>query len=66
MDRQVCVIITVTYSLWTDRQTDRQTEARTDKKVKTGGPMILSNDIFNFKTVMFIGGPTVISKITLQ
>ena len=35
MDRQIC----------TERgQTDRLTQARTDKKVKTKGPMILSND----------------------
>ena len=27
------------------------------QKVKTDGPMILSNDIFYFKTVMIIGGP---------
>ena len=46
-----------------DRQTNRQTETqtdatRTDKKLKTEGPMIFSNDIFYFKTVMIIGGPT--------
>ena len=41
-----------------DRQTDtRQTHGRrTDKSLKTEGPMILSIDIFYFKTVI-IGGP---------
>ena len=48
MDRQVCVIKTVAYRARTD--------TRTDKKVKTEGPKILSNDIFYFKTVV-IGGP---------
>ena len=39
-------------------QTHTQTHAtRTDKKVKAEGPMISSNDIFYFKTVMIIGGP---------
>ena len=52
MDRQVCVIKTVAYRA----RTDRQTEARTDKKVKTEGPIILSNDIFYFKNMMIIGG----------
>ena len=53
MDRKVCVIKTVAYRA----RTDRQTQARIDKKVKTEGPMILSNDTFYFKTVMIIGGP---------
>ena len=35
---------------------DRQTDGRTDKCLKTEGPMILSIDIFYFKTVI-IGGP---------
>ena len=48
MDRQVCVIKTVAYRAQTQA-------ARTDKKVKTEGPVILSNDIVYFKTV--IGGP---------
>ena len=40
-----------------DRQTDRHTpHARSEKRVKIEGPMILSNDIFYFKTVI-IGGP---------
>ena len=40
-------------------RTDRQTaHAWTDKKVKTEVPKILSNDIFNFKTVI-IGGTTI-------
>ena len=34
----------------------RHTQGRTDKSLKTEGPMILSNDIFYFKTVI-IGGP---------
>ena len=45
--------------LWpTERgQTHRHTpHALTDKKVKTEGPKILSNDIFYFRTVI-IGGP---------
>ena len=46
------MIKTVAYSLRTDRQTD----GRTDKSLKTEGPMILSIDIFYFKTVI-IGGP---------
>ena len=41
-----------------DRHTDRQTQGWTDKSLKTEGPMILSNDIFYFKTVI-IGGPIV-------
>ena len=49
MDRQVCVIKAVAYSLRTDRHT-------TDKSLKTQGPMILSIDIFYSKTVI-IGGP---------
>jgi len=57
MDRQVCVIKTAAYRARTDIQTDRRTQARTDKKVNTGGPMILSNDVVYFKTVMIIGGP---------
>ena len=52
MDRQVCVIKTVAYRL----ETDRHTDGWTDKSLKTEGPMILSNDIFYFKTVI-IGGP---------
>ena len=40
-----------------DRQTDRITDTRTDKSLKTEEPMILSIDIFYFKTVI-IGGPT--------
>ena len=52
VDRHVCVIKTVAYSMRTDRQTDVR---RTDKSLKTEGPMILSIDIFNFKTVI-IGG----------
>ena len=48
MDRQVCLIKTVAYSLWTDGRTDR-------KKSKKGGPKILSNDIFYFKTVIIYG-----------
>ena len=38
------------------RQTDTQTDTGTDKSLKTEGPMILSDDIFFFKTVI-IGGP---------
>ena len=60
VDRQVCVIKTVAYSLRTDRHTDRQTDRHTDtwtdKSLKTEGPKILSNDIFYFRTVI-IGGP---------
>ena len=38
---------------------DRQTHAeRTDKSLKTKVPVILSNDIFYFKTVI-IGGPII-------
>ena len=48
-DRQGCVVKTVAYSLRTDRHTQGQTK-------RTEGPMVLSNDIFNFKTVI-IGGP---------
>ena len=41
-----------------DIQTHRHTpHVRTDKKVKTEGPLNLSNDIFYFKTVIIIGGP---------
>ena len=36
----------------------RQTQGRTDKSLKTEGPMILSNYIFYFKTVI-IGGAIV-------
>ena len=54
MDQQVCVIKAVAYSLWTDRQTADVTW--TDKSLKNEGPMILSIDIFYFKTVI-IGGP---------
>ena len=36
---------------------DKKTHTWTDKSLKTEGPMILSNDIFFFKTVI-IGGPT--------
>ena len=36
----------------TDRNTDRQTHAWTDKKGKTEGPKLLSNDIFYFRTVI--------------
>ena len=37
---------------------DRQKDTWTDKSLKTDGPMILSNDIFFFKTVI-IGGPII-------
>ena len=51
MDRQVCLIKPVAYRARTDiQQTDGQ------KKVKTEGPKILSNDIFYLMTVI-IGGP---------
>ena len=53
VDQQGCVIKTVLYSL----RTDTHTHTRTDKSLKTEGPMILSNDIFYFGTVI-IGGPT--------
>ena len=56
VDRQGCVIKTVAYSLWTDSQTDRRTDGRTVISLKTEGPMILSIDIFYYKTVI-IGGP---------
>ena len=52
VDRQGCVIKTVAVRLRTDGRTD----GRTDKSLKTEGPMILSIDIFYFKTVI-IGGP---------
>ena len=56
MDQQVCVIKTVAYRANTDTQTDRQTHRHMDRqKFKTEGPMILSIDIFYFKTVI-IGG----------
>ena len=47
-----------------DRQTDtRQTHGRrTNKSLKTEGPMILTIDIFYFKTVI-IGGPKIIAVI---
>ena len=61
MDRQVCVIKAVAYSLRTETQTHTQTW--TDKVLKTEGPMILSIDIFYFKTVI-IGGPIQILKTT--
>ena len=32
------------------------------KKVKTEEPMIFSNDIFYFKTMMIIGGPKFLEK----
>ena len=49
MDRNVCVIKTVPYRARTDTQTAHG--QHTDRqKVKTEGPMILSNDIFYFKT----------------
>ena len=40
---------------------DRNTHTWTDKSLKTEGPMILSNDIFFFKTVI-IGGSILILK----
>ena len=55
MDRQVCVIKAVAYSLATDRQTH---VTGTDKSLKIEGPNILSNDIFYFRTVI-IGGPII-------
>ena len=65
MDRQVCVIKTVAYRAWTDRQTDRQTHGTwTDKRLKTEGPKILSNYMFYFKTVI-IGGP-IICRVNLS
>ena len=45
------MIKAVAYSL----RTDGRTGGRTDKSLKTEGPMILSIDIFYFKTVI-IGG----------
>ena len=54
MDRQVCVIKTVAYR----SRTDTQTDTRTDKIVKTEGPMIMSNNIFDFNTVMIMIGGT--------
>ena len=60
VDRQVCVIKTVAYSLRTDKHTDRQrdthTDTWTDKSLKTEGPKILSNDIFYLNVI--IGVPT--------
>ena len=46
------MIKTLTYRVDTDRRTD----TKTDRKVKTEGLKILSNDNFYFKTVI-IGGP---------
>ena len=40
---------------------DRQKHTQTDRKVKTEGPHILSNDIFYFKTVI-IGFPNTTKK----
>ena len=57
MDQQICGTKTVAYRA----RTDRQTQAQTDKKVKTEGPRILSNDIFYFRTVI-IGGPKIQNK----
>ena len=58
VDRQVCVIKTVAYSLRTDRHTDRQTDRHTDtwidKSLKTEGPKILSNYIFYFNKTVII------------
>ena len=45
-----------------DRHRDTATQTGTEKRVKTKGPMILSTDIFYFKTVI-IGGPIDISLI---
>ena len=42
----------------THTHTHTQTHTWTDKSLKTEGPMILSNDVFFFKTVI-IGGPTI-------
>ena len=57
MDRQVNVIKTVAYRARIDTHTKLMPHAtRTDKSLKTEGPMILSNDIFYFRTVI-IGGP---------
>ena len=61
MDRQVCVIKAVAYSLPTDRQTHG---TWTDKRLKTEGPKILSNYMFYFKTVI-IGGP-IICRVNLS
>ena len=60
VDRQVCVIKTVAYSL----RTDTHTHTGTDKSLKTEGPKILSNfnDIIYFRTVI-IGGPINLSYI---
>ena len=58
VDRQVCLIKPVAYRARTDTQTDTWHMDR--QKVKTEGPMIMSNDIFYFKTVMIIGGPIII------
>ena len=65
VDRQVCVIKTVAYSLRTDRHTDRHTDTWTDKSLKTEGPIILSNDIFYFRTVI-IGGPILLKMFVLK
>ena len=56
------MIKTVAYSL----RTDRHTHTETDKSLKTEGPMILSIDIFYFKTVI-IGGPiTYLSRMIMS
>ena len=39
VDRHLCVIKTVAYSLRTDGRTDGRTDRRTDKNLKTEGPM---------------------------
>ena len=59
VERQGCVIKTVACSLRTDRQTHGR---RTDKSLKAEGPMVLSIDIFYFKTVI-IGGPINVVKL---
>ena len=41
-----------------DRQTHRHTDTVTDKRLKSEGPKIWSNDIYYFRTVI-IGGPIV-------
>ena len=47
----------------THRHTHRHSDTCTDKSLKTEGPMILSNDIFFFKTVI-IGGPILINVVS--
>ena len=49
------MIKTVTYRVRTDRNTDTQKHTQTDRKVKSEGPKILSNDIVFLKTTT-IGG----------